>query len=414
MQPTGNDWPSQGVPVSSQDLQALDASWLNVSQAPVDMGLSPSLSHESQCTRPLTLLSEPDFPLLPPGLDLSFISEPSWDPSAPAVYSSPQAPQDCTSNGMASAQNVPNGLAIGPANQGFHGPQPEMYGPQQPVYYFQGAQAPGPRRTASDSSMIQRRPIMPRSDGQLMQGPPAQGQYRTLQRQSSGTSHAESAIVSTAQGPSQDVMAQYGMSMPGSGYLPPQPRVNAPVRQIPTPRSETAPPSRASISAYGPDHGHEDFNSYIRYDHEEKPMHTAERSDDANRVIPMPNTDAARSFAPGYGPMPLQPYPFVSGKIRAGLATPPQDGPTQYQAASAPASMSGETDEGRHRNHPLYSEGPKADGLYHCPFTSDPSCQHKPTKLKCNYEYDRNPARSPYATDHNTDACCTANSLTRT
>ncbi|KAK4546899.1 hypothetical protein LTR36_001631 [Oleoguttula mirabilis] len=48
--------------------------------------------------------------------------------------------------------------------------------------------------------------------------------------------------------------------------------------------------------------------------------------------------------------------------------------------------LPGDNDEGRHRTHPLYTEGPQADGLYHCPFKSDPSCQHKPTKLKCNYD----------------------------
>ena len=41
----------------------------------------------------------------------------------------------------------------------------------------------------------------------------------------------------------------------------------------------------------------------------------------------------------------------------------------------------------RYRTHPLYSEGPKSDGLYHCPYTNEePLCQHEPTKLKCNYE----------------------------
>jgi hypothetical protein len=39
------------------------------------------------------------------------------------------------------------------------------------------------------------------------------------------------------------------------------------------------------------------------------------------------------------------------------------------------------------RDHPLYhnvSAGP--DGLYHCPWEGQSSCQHKPEKLKCNYE----------------------------
>jgi hypothetical protein len=41
------------------------------------------------------------------------------------------------------------------------------------------------------------------------------------------------------------------------------------------------------------------------------------------------------------------------------------------------------------RDHPLYQNvTPKADGLYHCPWEGKDGCQHKPEKLKCNYEYD--------------------------
>jgi hypothetical protein len=42
------------------------------------------------------------------------------------------------------------------------------------------------------------------------------------------------------------------------------------------------------------------------------------------------------------------------------------------------------------RDHYLYHNvTPQADGLYHCPWEKDPNsnCQHKPQKLKCNYEY---------------------------
>jgi hypothetical protein len=40
------------------------------------------------------------------------------------------------------------------------------------------------------------------------------------------------------------------------------------------------------------------------------------------------------------------------------------------------------------RDHPLYfNVTPKADGLYHCPWEGQGNCQHKPEKLRCNYEY---------------------------
>lgn len=39
------------------------------------------------------------------------------------------------------------------------------------------------------------------------------------------------------------------------------------------------------------------------------------------------------------------------------------------------------------RDHPLYKEAvADDDGLYHCPWESESNCNHKPEKLKCNYE----------------------------
>lgn len=40
------------------------------------------------------------------------------------------------------------------------------------------------------------------------------------------------------------------------------------------------------------------------------------------------------------------------------------------------------------RDHPLYKNAfPKADGLFHCPWEGQATCNHKAEKLKCNYEY---------------------------
>ncbi|KAI9166659.1 hypothetical protein HJFPF1_02773 [Paramyrothecium foliicola] len=39
------------------------------------------------------------------------------------------------------------------------------------------------------------------------------------------------------------------------------------------------------------------------------------------------------------------------------------------------------------RDHALYKNAvPQADGLFHCPWEGQPSCNHKPEKLKCNYD----------------------------
>lgn len=55
---------------------------------------------------------------------------------------------------------------------------------------------------------------------------------------------------------------------------------------------------------------------------------------------------------------------------------------------SAAANQGIESD-GRARTHPLYSARAGSDGNYHCPYAADAEmdCGHKPTKLKCNYEY---------------------------
>jgi hypothetical protein len=47
--------------------------------------------------------------------------------------------------------------------------------------------------------------------------------------------------------------------------------------------------------------------------------------------------------------------------------------------------LSGEGESAR--DHYLYKSAlPQADGLFHCPWEGQPSCNHKPEKLKCNYE----------------------------
>ncbi|RYP70349.1 hypothetical protein DL769_004975 [Monosporascus sp. CRB-8-3] len=39
------------------------------------------------------------------------------------------------------------------------------------------------------------------------------------------------------------------------------------------------------------------------------------------------------------------------------------------------------------RDHPLYRNAfPQADGLFHCPWEGQSGCNHKPEKLKCNYD----------------------------
>lgn len=107
------------------------------------------------------------------------------------------------------------------------------------------------------------------------------------------------------------------------------------------------------------------------------------------------------SFHTGYGPfVPVQAPGQVLSSVNSPVETKPilakQEPETKAatqessaaNSAAVPSSAS-ENDEGRHRTHPLYAMEPEADGLYHCPYKADnPDCGHKPTKLKCNYEYE--------------------------
>ncbi|CAK4032502.1 Hypothetical predicted protein [Lecanosticta acicola] len=349
MQASGSDWSSHGHAVTAQDLQALEASsWLNVPHGSVDMGLSPVLSQESQSTHTLNTISEPEVPLLPPGLDLSFISEPSWDVSGPVVYSSSHVPQDCSPSFVASSVQTPCGHSLGQF-PGYGVPQSAACGPHQPMYPFQGGQVPCPRRSASDPALAQRRPLLPRTD--------AQGQYAVHQPQIAAGRPGSTASVSTSQGQMQETVMPASLSRQSSGSVATYSRMSPPARTVLSPRLETAPQAKGPATSMV-ESAAEDFSSFIRYDQDDK-------------------------LAPG--PMSYGPSTYVSAPSQVGptrdVKAHSESGPPQ-----ASSTASSEMDEGRHRTHHLYNEGPKADGLYHCPFKTDPSCGHKPTKLKCNYD----------------------------
>ena len=73
------------------------------------------------------------------------------------------------------------------------------------------------------------------------------------------------------------------------------------------------------------------------------------------------------------------------GMIADGSLFPPKD----YMGVVLPprARRPGSDGDGSARDHALYKKpvtGP--DGLFHCPWEGQPTCGHKPEKLKCNYE----------------------------
>jgi hypothetical protein len=72
---------------------------------------------------------------------------------------------------------------------------------------------------------------------------------------------------------------------------------------------------------------------------------------------------------------------FVTSEVVPAL----DDGFSLPHAAYNSRRLSGEGESAR--DHPLYKNAfPQADGLFHCPWEGQPSCNHKPEKLKCNYE----------------------------
>lgn len=383
VQPSGNEWHSKGHSVTPQDLHALDtATWLNVSQGPVDLGLSPALSHESQSTHTLNTISEPELPLLPPGLDLSFISEPSWDASGPVVYSGSHVPQDFSATAVTSPGDMSNGFATGYLHPEYSAPSSAVCAPQQPVYYFQGCQAPYPRRAVSDPSIAPQRPLLPRTDAQPL-SVRAVGHPIAPQGHTSTACHPDSGRVSKVEGLPENHAARGPAHIQYQGPAVQSTRMIAPGHTLISPRPEAISASQPQDSIFVSDAASEEFSSFIRYDQDERSSVAALRLERMKTMVQVCSTDLHGSFTPVYGP---------------GLGDE-QDGPLRHSASSSSGST-GETDEGRYRNHPLYSEGPHSDGLYHCPFKSDPSCPHKPTKLKCNYEYDPRKVQLPLEVSH--------------
>lgn len=53
---------------------------------------------------------------------------------------------------------------------------------------------------------------------------------------------------------------------------------------------------------------------------------------------------------------------------------------------SASARLPEDVESKMARTHPLYQATPGDDDMYHCPQEGKSGCNHKPTKLKCNYE----------------------------
>lgn len=367
---SNRQWTTGSVVSSSRqdvhDLSTLDDSWVHASQGSVDTGLSPVLSHESQTAHNLHPIPGSDFSMLPPGLDLSFIGEPTaWNASAPVVDAT--VPQDVSATMLSSPMSMPAGP---PSQSSVCHPlpmsEPVMYGPHQPMFAFPEYPIQY-QRPASDLSAASPRRLLPRMDVPALPAHYASGYDYSLQPQLPVFA-AEGVARVSSQNFSQD--SNVAGTTHGHGLMTPPPR--------PEQSSPGLIPAPSSMS----DPGCDEFSSFVRYDQEESAPPVQMRFENVIPRVLNCDTDLPRSSAPDAASAPAP-----SSGHRQEMTPALSRSDSVGSKATSTASVSGETDEGRHRNHPLYSKGPEADGLYHCPFTSDPSCQHKPTKLKCNYEY---------------------------
>ncbi|KAK6007386.1 hypothetical protein QM012_004200 [Aureobasidium pullulans] len=102
-----------------------------------------------------------------------------------------------------------------------------------------------------------------------------------------------------------------------------------------------------------------------------------------------------RTHMPGYPSGSVMPFPAevpVLGsnvsESSVGSVAPSAYGDVPCSPASSTATTRTriEDTDGRARTDPLYSAKASKDGSYHCPFLASEGCQHKATKLKCNYD----------------------------
>ncbi|KAK3700704.1 hypothetical protein LTR37_015786 [Vermiconidia calcicola] len=389
VQPFADDWQSQGNAVTAQGIHALDnAAWTSISQQrSVDSGSSPVLSHESQSSHTLNSFSEPDACVLPPNLDLSFAE---WN-TDPAVCSFPDVNTGIHPYGL-----VPS-YGDGSHAMAYSYPTVSRAFPvsHHPVFFPQGGQASYQRQAVHFHQGPSMRPLLPRTEAGTASNTPAAEAHRSMgpQVQALQSSHTIASSVSNVSGHPQNGL-QYALpSSQPTGYamVVPHHARDLPVSSQGAVHPGAVPSHRPSAPLnFFPDSSPEDFSSLIRLE----PEGPSSSSGSLRSEVQLIHDDARDadnmdSYVPRYEMLPSVP-PHGSGDAKPVLPSPEEDAKDTYLGSSnVNSSLAGDNDEGRHRNHALYSEGPKSDGLYHCPFQAkDPSCQHTPTKLKCNYEYD--------------------------
>ncbi|KAI9046677.1 hypothetical protein LZ554_009417 [Drepanopeziza brunnea f. sp. 'monogermtubi'] len=108
----------------------------------------------------------------------------------------------------------------------------------------------------------------------------------------------------------------------------------------------------------------------------------------ATSATDSPFTPSVEGTSPRVTRKPIGPRP---SKVASDLAARPQRLPGTAETSDESFKMVSsnvEVDNTPRDHHLYHNVTPQADGLYHCPWEKDPTsnCQHKPEKLKCNYD----------------------------
>jgi hypothetical protein len=364
-------------------------------QGTVDMGLSPTQSYSSQSERTISYdFSGSGAAMTPTSFDFALLPDSAWGSSACGTYQRPLV----THGSLPGNAFVPSPdeFALTPITDPVLTAWPHDY-----VYQGSLAQPRLPdagcvpaQRTASRSMVPAGRTLLPRTGTRtpvpMTVAPmPSQREIRPLIKsriefprpvqivsnpvgsQPTGVRMLRPVLIQENAGP----VSVRGMMAPAMGNM------QSSIWEGQMARTEVPSVSDPVVA---------DFDSFVRYDEDNLPTPIRLANVDGPQVAVTPSTaSGAASYSTGYGSANPE-FPGVLTAVDCG-PTPDakldMDAKAIGRSSTATSIVFNDLDEGRHRNHVLYSQGPGADGFYHCPYLAKESCPHKPTKLKCNYEY---------------------------
>jgi hypothetical protein len=394
VQSSSSEWDTQTLPSSAQDFQSLEAiHWNHTSQGSVDAGLSPVLSHESQSSHTLNSFSESE---LPSGLDLTFTFEPTWNPAGSMVcHDIPAMQRQLPGNAFVPSMDE---MPLGSRMDGSLTQWPLDFIGCSPQTLFLSQDGQAARLTARSTAVAPPRTLLPRTEGSMAATAPAFAQT-SLQRQHQPFTQGGASSRRSSQNVSNHGYAVHESPRTTAGsYIVPRPvtsghakmsTVSATDHFQALTQSPALPRTYAqdSLSAIA-DPAAEEFTAFIQYDQDEPSTVTeTSRSDHSKRLFHSFCTDCPCSYLSGVHQVHAVPSAGSAQDTVTSDYTKVELDLKPVRVSPKPAvALLGEVDEGRHRNHPLYTKGPDADGLFRCPFKANENCPHKATKLKCNYE----------------------------